>query len=85
MTDLDMEQFEASLDNFIFSRSIDKAITQVIFPFLERVGILWVTGNINPAQEHLVSNIIRQKIIVGVDGMTTHLHVNKTILLEAEI
>ena len=81
MTDLDMEQFEASLDNFIFSRSIDKAITQVIFPFLERVGILWVTGNINPAQEHLVSNIIRQKIIVGVDGMTTHLHVNKTILL----
>lgn len=81
MIDLNMEQFETSLDNFIFARTIDRAITQVIFPFLERVGILWMTGHINPAQEHLVSNIIRQKVIVGIDGMVPHLQVNKTILL----
>src|SRR5215213_7205224 len=81
MIDLDMEQFEASLDNFIFTRNIDKAIMQVIFPFLERVGILWMTGHINPAQEHLVSNIIRQKVMVGIDGIVSHVRVNKTILL----
>ncbi|HEY0679345.1 MAG TPA: MerR family transcriptional regulator [Chitinophagaceae bacterium] len=81
MIDLDVDQFETSLDNFIFSKGIDKAITQIIFPFLERVGILWVTSNINPAQEHLVSNIIRQKIIVGIESTVTQIRVNKTILL----
>jgi len=81
MIDLDMEQFEAALDNFIFARGVDKAITQVIFPFLERVGILWVTDNINPAQEHLVSNIIRQKIIVGIDSIISNMQVSKTVLL----
>jgi MerR family transcriptional regulator, light-induced transcriptional regulator len=81
MIDLDMEQFEQSLESYIFTRGIDKAITQIIFPFLERVGILWMTGHIVPAQEHLVSNVIRQKIIVGIDGTVSHVRVEKTILL----
>lgn len=81
MIDLDIEQFESSLDGFIFARGIDKCITQVIFPFLERVGILWMTGHINPAQEHLVSNLIRQKIIVGIDSIVSHTRVEKTVLM----
>src|SRR5688572_6436129 len=62
MIDMDIDAFEASLDKFIFSKGIDKTITQVIFPFLERIGLLWVTNHSSPAQEHLVSNLIRQKI-----------------------
>jgi DNA-binding transcriptional MerR regulator len=81
MVDLDIHSFEATLDNYIHARGIEKAITQVIFPFLERIGILWVTNHINPAQEHLVSNIIRQKLICGIEGVVSHLKVNKTILL----
>lgn len=81
MIDLNMEQFEQSMDSYIFTRGIDKAITQIIFPFLERVGILWMTGHIVPAQEHLVSNVIRQKIIVGIDSTVPHVRVSKTILL----
>lgn len=81
MIDMNMEQFEQSLEGFIFTRGIDKTITQIIFPFLERVGILWMTGHIVPAQEHLVSNVIRQKLIVGIDGIVSHVRVNKTILL----
>jgi methanogenic corrinoid protein MtbC1 len=46
---------------------MEKAILQILFPFLERIGILWLTHHINPAQEHLVSNIIRQKLIVAID------------------
>ncbi|MFM2362447.1 MAG: hypothetical protein RLZZ316_1349 [Bacteroidota bacterium] len=81
MIDLDMEQFEQVLDNHITSKGIDRTITQVIFPFLERIGILWLTNHVNPAQEHLVTNIIRQKLIVGIEGAFTHLHSNKTVLL----
>jgi len=81
MVDMDMDQFEASLDEYIFSRGIDKTITQIIFPFLERIGVLWMTSHINPAQEHLVSNIIRQKILVGIEGALPQAQSNKTVLL----
>ena len=81
MVDLNLDEFEAVIDNFIHARGIEKTITYIIFPFLERIGILWVTNHINPAQEHLVSNLIRQKLIVGVETADSRLNVNKTVLL----
>ena len=81
MIDLDMENFENLLDGFITSRGIEKTITQIIFPYLEKIGILWLTNHINPAQEHLVSNIIRQKLIVGIEKVESTLKINKTVLL----
>lgn len=81
MIDLDMEAFELLITNFILARGIERAILQVIFPFLERIGILWQTGHINPAQEHLVSNIIRQKLIVGIEGVSPNNKLKKSVLL----
>ncbi len=81
MIDLDIESFERLLDTFILTKGVDKAITRVIFPFLHRIGILWVTNQVNPAQEHLVTNIIRQKLIVGIEGTMTHQRTDKTIVL----
>src|SRR4051794_20534030 len=52
MVDLDINSFEATLENYIHARGIEKTITHIIFPFLERIGILWITNHINPAQEH---------------------------------
>jgi MerR family transcriptional regulator, light-induced transcriptional regulator len=81
MVDLNIEEFESSLTEYIRLRGIEKTINHIIFPFLERIGVLWITGHINPAQEHLVSNIIRQKLIVGTEGVASLLKVDKTGLL----
>ena len=81
MVDLDMNSFEDTLDRFILVKGIERAITQIIFPYLEKIGILWMTNHINPAQEHLVTNIVRQKLIVGIEGVSTTLKLNKTVLL----
>jgi MerR family transcriptional regulator, light-induced transcriptional regulator len=81
MVDLDMDAFEQVLDNFILTRGIEKTITYIIFPYLERIGILWLTDHINPAQEHLVTNIIRQKIIVGIENIVTPFELKTNILL----
>ncbi|MEO7445209.1 MAG: MerR family transcriptional regulator [Ferruginibacter sp.] len=67
MIDLNIEEFEKLLDSYILSRGIERAISHIIFPFLEKIGVLWQTNYINPAQEHLVSNIIRQKLIMGIE------------------
>jgi DNA-binding transcriptional MerR regulator len=81
MIDMDIDLFETTLDKYIRAKGIERTIHQLIFPFLERIGILWQTNHINPAQEHLVSNIIRQKLIVGIDHATPMIASNKTILL----
>lgn len=81
MIDLDIEAFEQVLDNFILTRGVEKAITYIIFPFLERIGILWLTDHINPAQEHLITNVIRQKIIVGIENITTPFELITKVLL----
>ncbi len=81
MVDFDMEGFENTLNNFIAVRGIEKTILQIIFPFLEKVGILWMTNHIIPAQAHLISNIIRQKLIAGIDNISNRVRLPKTILL----
>jgi len=81
MVDMNLEKFEDALDEFITAKGIEKAINHIIFPFMERVGVLWMAGHIIPAQEHLVSNIVRQKIIVGIESVNTHVYLNKTGLM----
>lgn len=81
MIDLEMDQFESILDQYISTKGIEKTITQLIFPFLEKIGILWLTNHIIPAQEHLVTNILRQKLLVGINSTFTPNILNKNVLL----
>src|SRR6185503_13157614 len=81
MVDLDTAGFEKILEKQIVANGIEKTIIKIIFPFFERIGILWQTGHINPAQEHLTTNIIRQKLVVGIDQAKPLLKVNKSFLL----
>jgi len=69
MISLNMHAFEKQLDIYIEQRGVEKTITEIIFLFLERVGILWMTNHINPSHEHLAINIIRQKIILGIERL----------------
>ncbi len=81
MVDLEVDSFEELIDKQIREKGFEKIINDIIFPFLEKIGILWITNNINPAQEHVVTNIIRQKIIVGIETAVSHIRSNKVALL----
>jgi DNA-binding transcriptional MerR regulator len=81
MIDLNIENFEEVLDDFIATKGIEKTISQIIFPFMEKIGILWLTNHINPGQEHLVTHIIRQKLIVGIDNAKSSVKIDKSVLL----
>jgi len=81
MVDMEMNEFERLLDDCIRQKGIERTIQKFIFPYLERIGILWQTDHINPAQEHLVTNIIRQKIIRGIEEVRPLTLRNKTALL----
>ncbi len=81
MINMDLDLFDSLLNDYIKMRGVEKTIHHLIFPFMERIGVLWVTGHINPAQEHLVSNIIRQKLIVGTDMVSPMIVSNKVGVL----
>jgi MerR family transcriptional regulator, light-induced transcriptional regulator len=81
MVDLEIERFEKIITNYIAAKGIERTVLQIIFPFLEKIGILWQTGHIHPAQEHLVTNVIRQKLIVAIESSVSHIKVAKTFLL----
>ena len=69
MIDLDEERFEKVVAANVHKLGFEGTIINVVYPFLSKIGVLWQTGAIHPAQEHFVSNLIRQKMIVAIDGL----------------
>jgi DNA-binding transcriptional MerR regulator len=67
MIDMNSEKFHRIYENSVRNNGFEKTITDLIYPFLEKVGILWTLDQINPAHEHFISCLIRQKIIAGID------------------
>lgn len=68
MIDLKSLEFEELLNGQIADNGLEETI-RILFQFLEKIGLLWQGNKINPAQEHIVSNIIRQKIIASIDKL----------------
>lgn len=70
MIELNEERFEKVLNNAIIKMGFEESLFHVIYPFFEKIGVLWQTGTINPAQEHFISNLIRMKLFVAIDSLT---------------
>ncbi|WP_420146966.1 MerR family transcriptional regulator [Spirosoma sp.] len=67
MIDLDEEHFEKTVNASVVRYGFENTMINIIYPFLSRIGLLWVTGSIGSAQEHFVSNLIRQKLIAAIN------------------
>ncbi len=70
MIEMNEDSFEQHLNTAVLKLGFEKCVTQVLYPFLEKVGVLWLIGTINPAQEHFITNLIRQKMIIAIDGLS---------------
>ena len=68
MVDLDEDRFEKIMSTNILKLGFEKTMLNIIYPFLSKIGVLWQTGAINHAQEHFISNLVRQKLIVAIDN-----------------
>ena len=69
MIALDEHDFDEVIQECFAQKGVESSMQEVIFPFLERIGLLWITGNVNPANEHFISNLIRQKLIAALDAL----------------
>jgi DNA-binding transcriptional MerR regulator len=80
MIEMDEERFDKILSINILKLGFEQTMMNIIYPFMSKIGVLWQTGAINPAQEHFISNLVRQKLIVAIDGQI-HTNTGKKFLL----
>lgn len=69
--DFDEYAFVKVFDEIIARTGFETCIVEVCYPFLIKVGHLWSTNNVIPAQEHFSSYIIQNRIILETDKVST--------------
>ena len=86
MVDLDRAKFEAILKDGTEKLGFEKFCIHVLYPLLQKIGVMWLADSINPAQEHFISSLIVQKMYVATDNLYTvdEQHDTKTIFFLRE-
>lgn len=77
MLSFDETGFHKLMNTYILQFGIEDTFLKIVFPFLQEVGLLWQVGTIQPSHEHFVSNIIKQKLYVAIDGQVGKYNSNR--------
>jgi DNA-binding transcriptional MerR regulator len=72
MIEMDEYKFDRIVNTNIQQIGFERTMLEVIYPFLDKLSVLWLTGSINPVQENFMSYLIRQKLIVAIDKEPLH-------------
>ncbi len=70
MLEMNEEDFDDIFERQVIRKGFFKTITETIYPFLQYVGVLWTTNKAMIAQEHYMSNLIRQKLIAAIERLS---------------
>ena len=60
--------FRETIDECIDRLGFGATVVSVCLPFLADVGVLWLTNAICPANEHFMSNLLRQMLFAQIHG-----------------
>ena len=69
MLELDELKFEKIFSTSLLKRGFEGTVLDLLYPFLQRIGMMWRTGEVSCAQEHFITNLIRQKVLVAIDAI----------------
>ncbi|MBP2832314.1 MerR family transcriptional regulator [Aquimarina sp. U1-2] len=69
MLNYDLELFLGTYEQLEQKRNFRQIFTDVFIPFLKEIGLLWQTDTINPAHEHFVTNLIKQKLLLNIEKL----------------
>jgi DNA-binding transcriptional MerR regulator len=63
----DEARFQKLITESISKYGFVNAFMHIVFPLLNRIGLLWGKDNLCPSKEHFISNIVRQKLIGAIE------------------
>src|SRR5690606_16574675 len=70
MVNFDRSQFEKTYNTLITTKTFREIFYDVFIPLLTELGLLWQTDTINPAHEHFISGLIKQKVIANTENLS---------------
>jgi DNA-binding transcriptional MerR regulator len=69
------------LESYYSEMGAERTFTDVLYPFMEKIGILWLTDEVDPAQEHFMTHLIRQKLSAAIDALPSNSESSKKVIL----
>ena len=69
MVNFDQEHFFTTYNQLLSEKSFREVFHQVFIPLMNELGLLWQSNTISPAQEHFVSYLIKQKLLVNTEKL----------------
>lgn len=67
--DYDEPAFDKLFSHCLLRFGLKITYTKVLYPMMVRLGLLWSTDVLPPANEHFISNILRQKLFTSIDSL----------------
>ena len=59
-------KFHCILSKSIKEQGFENTMLSLVFPFVEKLGLLWLTAAIKPAQRNFISQLIKQKLSAAI-------------------
>ena len=69
MMNFDQELFFTTFDWLISEKTFSEVFKDHFLPLLKELGLLWQSETISPANEHFISHLIKQKILIYTESL----------------
>ena len=69
MIELNEYNFLKILDQHLKGKGLEKTMEEIIYPFLDKLSIMWLAGSVRGIHETFVTNIIKTKLFAELDHM----------------
>jgi MerR family transcriptional regulator, light-induced transcriptional regulator len=67
MVNFDQNLFVSTYNSLLSEKSFREVFYDVFIPLMNEIGLLWQSGTISPAQEHFISFLIKQKLLINTE------------------
>jgi len=67
MLNFDQHHFLNTYNSLLSEKSFSDIFSEVFLPLLQELGVLWQSETISAAQEHFISALIKQKLVVNIE------------------
>ncbi|TNE57407.1 MAG: MerR family transcriptional regulator [Bacteroidetes bacterium] len=74
MINLDEAGFDHIFSAYTWEHGFEQTILELIYPFLDKLNVLWLTHSVSPAHEKFITNLIRRKLMVAIDKEPGDVH-----------
>ncbi len=67
MINFDQALFFNTYNSLLSEKTFREIFYEVVIPLMNEIGLLWQSGTITPAQEHFISFLIKQKLLINTE------------------